>query len=69
MTQEQRNKVLAQGKRILRAKYDSKGWRICEQTQKGGWSVYDNTPYSSRDVCEKAIDEFIKLLPGKFVKD
>lgn len=43
------------GFRILRAKSDIKGWRICERTQKGGWSVYAATPYQDKESCEAEI--------------
>lgn len=71
MTKDDRIKLAAEGKTILRPYWDHRKnrWTIRKYTQYGGWKRFGNSWYfSSSDALEK-IDRIVEMNPGQYVKE
>lgn len=70
MNQHERIELLKKGITPLRAIKNRKGfWQICQQTEKGGWSVVSNAMFWNREDCNRSIIMLCELEPAKYCQD
>lgn len=60
MEKNQRNELREKGYKFLRAMHSKNGWRVCMQTDKGGWTVYCDQEYTKKEYCENRIENLCK---------
>lgn len=71
MTKDERNKILAQGKTILRPQWNARTnrWVISKLTAAGGWKRFGGRWYLTANEAEKTIDMVIGTTDGQYVKE
>ena len=69
MTKEERNAAKEAGQRILRARYTGLLWQIYEYTDRGGWKLFNNTAWNTREEAQDTIEYMIKLIGDSIVHD
>lgn len=71
MTKDEKNKFELAGGIILRSQFNHQKnfWRIYRHTPNGGWEMYKNEPFATKEAAEDIINWYVRQYPGKYVND